>query len=179
MRTDCSLLYKFNAWKFQAQTLGEHVVYRNCFWHSEQFLYTTCSPHVLQKEELLTKIYLYSVKHSMIERGIRLLAPADVLKSFTFTTDMVSKIWVQLPAAYGYFLKWPFWTAKGITYDGPPKMQRDAWQKSSFNLKKGLFFCRASLFIFGLGTVRLCIEIKTVFEERRAKRLFSFVLYLS
>jgi hypothetical protein len=22
-------------------------------------LYTTCSPHVLQKEELLTKIYLY------------------------------------------------------------------------------------------------------------------------
>ena len=36
-----------------------HVVYRNCFWHSEQFLYTTCSSHVLQKEELLTKIYLY------------------------------------------------------------------------------------------------------------------------
>ena len=29
------------------------------FWHSEQFLYTTCSPHVLQKEECLTKIYLY------------------------------------------------------------------------------------------------------------------------
>ena len=25
----------------------------------EQFLNTTCSPHVLQKEELLTKIYLY------------------------------------------------------------------------------------------------------------------------
>ena len=25
---------------------GEHVVYRNCFWHSEQFLYTTCSPQV-------------------------------------------------------------------------------------------------------------------------------------
>ena len=37
---------------------GEHVVYRNCFWHSEEFLYTTWSPHVLQKEELLTKIYL-------------------------------------------------------------------------------------------------------------------------
>ena len=34
-------------------------MYRNCFWHSEQFLYT-CFPHVLQKEELLTKIYLYS-----------------------------------------------------------------------------------------------------------------------
>ena len=50
---------QFNTWKFQAQTWGEHIAYRNCFWHSEQFLYTTCSPHVLQKEELLTKIYLY------------------------------------------------------------------------------------------------------------------------
>ena len=49
MTTDCSLNYKFNTWKFQAQTWGEHVVYRNCFWHSEQFLYTTCSPHVLQQ----------------------------------------------------------------------------------------------------------------------------------
>ena len=34
MTTDCSLNYKFNTWKFQAQTWGEHVVYRNCFWHS-------------------------------------------------------------------------------------------------------------------------------------------------
>ena len=59
MTTDCSLNYKLNKWKFQAQTWGEHVVYRNCFWHSEQFLYTMCSPHVVQKEELLTKIYLY------------------------------------------------------------------------------------------------------------------------
>ena len=33
---------------------SEHVVYSKCFWHSEQFLYTTCS----RKEELLTKIYL-------------------------------------------------------------------------------------------------------------------------
>ena len=59
MKTDCSLNYKFNTWKFQAQTWREHVVYRNCFWHSEQFLYTTCSPHVVQKEELLRKINLY------------------------------------------------------------------------------------------------------------------------
>ena len=43
MMTDCWLNYKFNTWKFQAQTLGDHVVYRNCFWHSDQFLYTTCS----------------------------------------------------------------------------------------------------------------------------------------
>ena len=58
MTTDCSLNYKFNKWKFQAQTWVEHAEYSNCFWHSEQFLYTTCSPHILQKEELLTKIYL-------------------------------------------------------------------------------------------------------------------------
>ena len=45
--------------KIPSSNVGEHVVNRNCFWHSEQFLYTTCSPHVLQKEELLTKIYLY------------------------------------------------------------------------------------------------------------------------
>ena len=44
MTTDCSLNYEFNTWKLQAQTWGEHVVYRNCFWHSEQFLYTKCSP---------------------------------------------------------------------------------------------------------------------------------------
>ena len=31
------------------RTWGEHVVYRNCFRHSEQFMYTTFSPHVLQK----------------------------------------------------------------------------------------------------------------------------------
>ena len=39
-------------------------MYRNCFWHSEQVLYGTCSPHFLQKEELLTKIYLHSAQWS-------------------------------------------------------------------------------------------------------------------
>ena len=29
---------------------------------TEQFLYTTCSPHVLQKEELLKKVYLYQIR---------------------------------------------------------------------------------------------------------------------
>ena len=48
--TDCSLNSKFNTWKFQAQTWGEHVVYRNCFWHSEQFLYTTWSPMFCKKK---------------------------------------------------------------------------------------------------------------------------------
>ena len=66
MTTDFLLNYKFNTWKFQAQTWEEHVVYRNCFCHSEQFLYTTCSPHVLQKEELRTKIYLYFAQKPQI-----------------------------------------------------------------------------------------------------------------
>ena len=35
MTKDCSLNYKFNTRKFQAQTWGEHVVYRKWFWHSE------------------------------------------------------------------------------------------------------------------------------------------------
>ena len=42
MTTYCSLNYKFNTWKFQTQTEGGHVVYRNCFWHSEIF----CTQHV-------------------------------------------------------------------------------------------------------------------------------------
>ena len=29
--------------KIPGSNLGEHVVYRNCFWYSEQFMYTLCS----------------------------------------------------------------------------------------------------------------------------------------
>ena len=43
--------------KFPSSNLG--TTHKNCFWHSEQFLYTTCSTHVLQKEELLKNIYLH------------------------------------------------------------------------------------------------------------------------
>ena len=43
--TDCSLNYKINTWKFQAQNMGDHTVYTNSvlfsFWHLEQFMYTT------------------------------------------------------------------------------------------------------------------------------------------
>ena len=45
MTINCSLNYKFNAWKFQAQTWGEHVVYRNCFWHFKKvFVHNMFSP---------------------------------------------------------------------------------------------------------------------------------------
>ena len=55
---DCSLNYKFNT--FWLLISGDNVLCTEIvLWHSEQFLYTTCSPYVVQKEELLTKIYLY------------------------------------------------------------------------------------------------------------------------
>ena len=46
MTTDCSLNYKFNTWKFHAQTWGEHVVYKNCFECQKPFLYKTSVPQV-------------------------------------------------------------------------------------------------------------------------------------
>ena len=82
MVTDCSFYYKFNTWKFQAQSWGEHVLYRNCFWHSKQFLYTTWSPHVIQKEELLTKIYLYYVFFHIIVIIQNRLACSNLTSSF-------------------------------------------------------------------------------------------------
>ena len=61
MMTACSLNYQFNTWKFQAQTWGEHVVYRHCFWHSP------CSA----KKELLTKINLYvEFVHILKQRNV-------------------------------------------------------------------------------------------------------------
>ena len=66
---------------------------RNIVWNH---LYSTMKPVLVNAIPRSTTGTRSSVKHSMIERGIRLLAPADVLKSFTFTTDMVSKIWVQV-----------------------------------------------------------------------------------
>ena len=42
MTMDCSLIYKFNTWKLR--TRGEHVMYRNCFWHSEHFSNNMFSP---------------------------------------------------------------------------------------------------------------------------------------
>ena len=39
-----SLNYEFSTWKFQAQNmLCTHIVFLFLFWHSEQFMYTTCS----------------------------------------------------------------------------------------------------------------------------------------
>ena len=42
MATDCFLNCEFST--YVKITSSEHVAYRNCFWHSGEFLYTTCSP---------------------------------------------------------------------------------------------------------------------------------------
>ena len=55
MTIDCSSNYKFNTRKFRSQTWGEHIVCRNCFWHSEQFLYTTYSPPCSAKRRVSDK----------------------------------------------------------------------------------------------------------------------------
>ena len=100
MTTDCSLNYKFKTRKFQAQIWGENVVYRNCFWYSEQFLYTTCSPHVLQKEELLTKIYLYEMDLCPIFANYQMSPRKEYsllnLKVFFFSHQYLSKIFVSI-----------------------------------------------------------------------------------
>ena len=56
---------QFNTWKFQAQSLLEHVLYTNCFlfWHSEQFVYTTSYESALQCFEL--GIFVYWTGHSI------------------------------------------------------------------------------------------------------------------
>ena len=88
MTTDCSLHYKFNTWKFQAQTWGEHVVYRKCFWHSEQVLYTSCYPHVLQKKSFLQRFTCTEFKfaHSMTQ-GV--LSNAKSLKFKSSLTEAI------------------------------------------------------------------------------------------
>ena len=67
MTTDCTLNYKFKTWKFQAQTWGEHVVYRNYFWHSEQFMYKTYSEHVLSLQFSCTElVILWAICHHIV-----------------------------------------------------------------------------------------------------------------
>ena len=99
MTTDCSLNYKFKTWKFQAQTLGEHVVYRNCFWYSEQFLYKQhVLPHVLQKEELLMKIYLYVTFSRILIRHFQkpLLEPKEYIKCLNDLKNALTPLWSAL-----------------------------------------------------------------------------------
>ena len=55
MTTDCSLNYKFNTWRFEALHIGRTCCVQKFFDIQNNF----CTQHVLQKEDILTKIYLY------------------------------------------------------------------------------------------------------------------------
>ena len=56
MTTDFSLNYAFSTWKFQAQNMLRTCCVHKLFWMSKQktnkkqFVYTTCSQHVLRLE---------------------------------------------------------------------------------------------------------------------------------
>ena len=56
----CSLNYKFSTWKLQAQNMFRtscvHKLF--LFWHSEQFMYTTCSEHVLRLQFSCTELVI-------------------------------------------------------------------------------------------------------------------------
>ena len=73
MTTDCSLNYKFNIWNSKLRTWREHVVYRNCFWHSEPFFYTTCSAKRRASDKDLPvnfgKFFIFGVSVSSISAG--------------------------------------------------------------------------------------------------------------
>ena len=47
---------------FKLRIWGEHVFYTNCFlflfWHSEQLVYTACSPHVLSLQFSCTELVI-------------------------------------------------------------------------------------------------------------------------
>ena len=49
--------------KITSSVLGENMLCTIFFWHSEQFLYTTCSPHVLQKRRASEKDLPVQMKH--------------------------------------------------------------------------------------------------------------------
>ena len=54
---DCSLNYEFSTWKLQAQNmLCTQIVFLFLYWHSEQFMYTTCSELV---------VFMYWTRNSM------------------------------------------------------------------------------------------------------------------
>ena len=59
----CSLNYKFSTWKLQAlNMLCTQIDFLVFYWHSEQFMYTTCSElgiFMYWTRKLLKKIYLY------------------------------------------------------------------------------------------------------------------------
>ena len=106
------------------RTRREHVLYRNCLWHSEQFLYTTCSPHVLQKEELwqrFTCIYILpSIQMGLQTFEIFFMALKVVLQDCNgFSNNQRKGTTKEVFSAYMWSklksFKWCIWTIKSIS----------------------------------------------------------------
>ena len=136
MTTDCSLNYKFNIWKFQAQSWGEHFVYRNCFWHSEQWSF-----HVLQKEELLTKIYLYSWTTRKIDENNS--------TNRAWNGGNVESIQIQ----FSHRQSQPK-TAQATYEKGVSKMYRDRFRGGEYS--KGLWYSRGWYYFRSRNPHRIC-----------------------
>ena len=75
MTTDCSLNYEFSAWKYQAQNMSKESSVHKLFLflHSEQFMYTTCSWHVLSLEFSYTELVIQWTICGLVEARIRVL----------------------------------------------------------------------------------------------------------
>ena len=89
---------------------GEHVVYRNCFWHSEQFLNTTCSPHDLQKERASDKDLPVQIAKLVVD-GV---GPAGIFLGFfrlynqgVLVLERESRVWrVRVACGHELKMKW-------------------------------------------------------------------------
>ena len=94
MMTYSSLNCKFNTWKFQAQTGWEHVVYRYCFWHSENFLYTTCSLHVLEIKRSFCQKFTctYLAKHAHLSVKLYISFILTIMEQETDYKDLLGVI---------------------------------------------------------------------------------------
>ena len=103
MTKNCSLNYKFSTWKLQAQNMLRTCCVHKLFWMSKQkqFVYTTCSQHVLSLEfscteflmnNLLSYCGLVDARISASEKGLPVLTVilhlilVDILYSF-FTSN--------------------------------------------------------------------------------------------
>ena len=73
MMTDCSLNYKFNAWKFQAQTRGEHVVNRYWFLTFRTiFVYNMFSPCSAKRRASDKDLPVDQTKNKFVQKNLKL-----------------------------------------------------------------------------------------------------------
>ena len=85
--TDCSLNCKFNTWKFQAQTWGEHVVYRNFTQH--------VLPMFCKKKSFWQR-FTCMVRHGQGQFKIQLECPFSEKAMFLPSSTSIFFFWLAL-----------------------------------------------------------------------------------